>query len=311
MISIRWADWGLTAPRALRPVSGGLINASFCAEWSDGSQRFVQQVNRSVFANLESIEHNLRLVADSVAATLAVLPERRRDGAIHSPEGWRIFPWVQARPEAPSPAQLGVFWGRFNAELNRELLEWDTVLPDFHSARTRYAQWCDVRHQVATAHADVARELEAWSEEYIGFEAELAPGVQHHDAKRSNVILSDFGLQAVDLDTLQPGYLGSDFGDLVRSVAALRDEDDPKGNGVDSTAFESLWLGYSGAFPEATTRAKQVRAMPAYLTWIQALRFATDAASGRLYYTESYPGHTWVRARNQLQLHEGLTRFLR
>lgn len=308
MISIDWADWGLTAPRALRPVSGGLINASFCATWDDGSARFVQQVNRSVFVNLEAIEHNLRLVADSSASRFAVTPERRRDGAVHSSEAWRIFRWVDAGTREATPHELGAFWGRFNAELNRAPQPWACVLPDFHSARIRYAQWVAVRNQVPQAYADLALELEAWSQPYQSLEARLMPAVQHHDAKRSNVLLGEEGLRAVDLDTLQPGYLGSDFGDLVRSAAALRDEDDPKGNGLDPKVFEALWEGYAGEFRAAEARAEQVRAMPAYLTWIQALRFAGDAASGAGYYPESYPGHNWVRTRNQLELHASMVR---
>jgi hypothetical protein len=51
--------------------------------------------------------------------------------------------------------------------------------------------------------------------------------------------------------------------------------------------------------------------MPAYLSWVQALRFATDAANGSTYYRIDYPEHNWVRAQNQLELVRSLLKLTR
>ena len=51
--------------------------------------------------------------------------------------------------------------------------------------------------------------------------------------------------------------------------------------------------------------------MPAYLSWMQALRFATDAASGSTYYRIDYPEHNWIRAQNQLELVRSLLKLTR
>jgi Phosphotransferase enzyme family len=307
MTGINWADWGLTEPILMEPVKGGLINTSLRAEWADGSVRFVQRVNLEVFQDLEAIEANLLLALDHPIRNLAVLPVCRRDGRIHSTAGWRVFPWVD---ETKSPLQngreLGAYWGQFNAVLNSTATGWRTVLPNFHSAHVRWNQWQAVRERTPASLLAWRATLEALAPSMLGLEAQLPSAVKHHDAKRSNVLHSKDGLKAIDLDTVQVGYLGSDFADLVRSTAALRAEDDPGENAARPEAFEAVWDGYASEYESAQKHASTVRQMPGYLTWIQALRFATDAASGNRYYRTSFEGQNWQRAQNQLSLAKSL-----
>ena len=65
-------------------------------------------------------------------------------------------------------------------------------------------------------YAKLCSELEDLAPTFLKLESKLLPAVQHHDAKRANMLLSDQGFRAIDLDTLQPGYLGSDFADWVK-----------------------------------------------------------------------------------------------
>jgi hypothetical protein len=302
MTGINWADWGLTEPIQMEPVKGGLINTSLRAEWVDGTVRFVQRVNLEVFQDLEAIEANQLLAQDHPIRDLAVLPVCRSDGRIHCAAGWRIFQWTSDYPKQIGPQELGEFWGNVNSVLFTAKADWKTVVPNFHSAAVRWNQWQAACFNVPFEYLDLVEFLNQWSEQFLQLESELLPAVQHHDAKQSNVLNTVSGLRVIDLDTLQPGYLGSDFADLVRSTAALRGEDDPLPNSADAAAFEAAWKGYSSGFKMATKYISTLRQMPAYLTWIQALRFATDAADGNRYYRVSYPEHNWVRANNQAQL---------
>ena len=308
MIAIDWADWGLRAPDRVLPVSGGLINRSFCAEWSDGDRLFVQQVNTQVFTDLEAIECNLQLVLDHPISAFTVAPILRRDGRVHGLDGWRVFPFVSEADSPVDPGLLGRFWGEFTATLNARPAAWRSVLPHFHSAALRWEQWSAVRDRIPSTYRGLAKALEDAASTFLALERDLPAAVQHHDAKRSNVIASAAGLRAIDLDTLQMGYLGSDFGDLVRSTAALRAEDESEENGCDPEAFEAVWEGYASAYAPARELAARVRQMPAYLTWLQALRFATDAASGNTYYAVTYGEQNWHRAQNQRSLLESLLR---
>ncbi len=302
MTGINWADWGLTEPIQMEPVKGGLINTSLRAEWSSGEVRFVQRLNKRIFPNTDAIEHNLNQVSEHTLAALTVIPIRRQDGCIHSPDGWRVFPWIEASSARLSAQELGELWGNVNAKLLLHPTDWQTVLPNFHSAAVRWNHWQAVQSKVPSEYFALLQSLNYWSAHFLQLESKLLPAVQHHDAKRSNVLNSAVGLRVIDLDTLQPGYLGSDFADLVRSTAALRAEDDPESNSADSEVVQAAWSGYTSTFRLALDHADTLRQMPAYVTWIQALRFATDAACGNGYYQVDYPEHNWVRAKNQLQL---------
>ena len=311
MTSINWSDWGRSAPVALTPVSGGLINESFRAEFGSGEIVFAQRVNRGVFSDLGAIEQNLLLLRASPASELVVNPIPRLDGGIHDADGWRIQPWINEVAQHAPPYACGQFWGQFNRLLNERAAPWRTVLPNFHSAALRWAQWANVRQMVPLDYAKLYSELEDLAPTFLKLESKLLPAVQHHDAKRANMLLSDQGFRAIDLDTLQPGYLGSDFADLVRSMAAARAEDDPKGNSAEPEIERELWEGYLNGWPEAAVHEDSLRLMPAYLSWVQALRFATDAANGSTYYRIDYPEHNWVRAQNQLELVRSLLKLIR
>ena len=311
MTSINWSDWGRSEPLALTPVSGGLINESFRAEFGSGEIVFAQRVNRGVFSDLDAIEQNLILLWASPASELVVNPIPRLDGGIHDADGWRIQPWINEVAQHAPPYACGQFLGHFNRLLNERAAPWRTVLPNFHSAALRWAQWANVRQMVPLDYAKLYSELEDLAPLFLKLESKLMPAVQHHDAKRANMLLSDQGFRAIDLDTLQPGYLGSDFADLVRSMAAVRAEDDPKGNSAAPEIVRELWDGYLNGWPEAAVHEDSLRLMPSYLSWVQALRFATDAANGNTYYRIDYPEHNWVRAQNQLELVRSLLKLTR
>ncbi|MEY3927972.1 MAG: N-acetylhexosamine 1-kinase [Bacteroidota bacterium] len=311
MTSINWSEWGRPAPIALTPVTGGLINESYRAEFGSGEVLFAQRVNRSVFRDLEAIEQNLILLRASPSSVLAVNPIPRQDGSIHDAEGWRIQPWIDESAQQVSAYACGQFWGKFNRLLNERAAPWKTVLPDFHSAALRWEQWTSVRQLVPRAYLELKSGLEDFAPMFLTLELKLIPAVQHHDAKRANMLRSAQGFRAIDLDTLQPGYLGSDFADLVRSMASRRAEDDPKGNSAEPEIVRELWDGYLNGWPDAAAHEGTMLRMPAYLSWVQALRFATDAAHGSTYYRIDYPEHNWVRAQNQLELVRSLLKLTR
>ena len=311
MTSINWDEWGLPAPLTLKSVPGGLINRSFRAEFADGPPKFLQGLNRQVFTNWGAIEQNMNLIFGHPVRELCVLPIRRKDGRIHNVDGWRVFEFLPDSKDSTRPTleEMGKFWGKFTACLQEQSLQWETVIPNFHSAKWRWMEWEQKLHPVPDEFKDLALNLETMSTTFLDLEKRLPLAVQHHDAKLPNLLCGPSGMRAVDLDTLQPGYLGSDFGDLVRSAAARRHEDDPEPNSANSESFEALWRGYAAGYPDALSISHLIRLMPAYLSWMQALRFATDACNGSIYYRVDYPGQNWVRAKNQIELAKDLLRL--
>ena len=136
--------------------------------------------------------------------------------------------------------------------------------------------------------------------------AALPARVAHNDAKPGNVLLDDRSgrpCALVDLDTVMPGPLAWDVGDLVRSASCPAPEDDPR-LALDRECFRCLVEGYlteAGSLLGADELAALGRA-GAVITWEQAMRFLTDHVEGDVYYRTARPGHNLDRARAQLGL---------
>ncbi|MFI5207277.1 MAG: phosphotransferase, partial [Gemmatimonadales bacterium] len=137
---------------------------------------------------------------------------------------------------------------------------------------------------------------------------EVPARIAHNDAKLSNVLLDDATLAArcvVDLDTVMPGSLLFDFGDMVRSMTTVTDEDEPDLSrvGVRVPFFEAIAAGFIsevGAILTPRERALLVHA-GALITFEQAIRFLTDHLQGDRYYRVMDPAQNLRRARTQLR----------
>jgi Ser/Thr protein kinase RdoA (MazF antagonist) len=133
--------------------------------------------------------------------------------------------------------------------------------------------------------------------------------VTHNDTKLSNILFDARTRRAlclVDLDTVMPGYLAHDFGDLVRTCLCTAPEDarDPDAVQLDFDLFEPLAQGYLGArVPELSDleRASLARG-PLWIVLELALRFLTDYLLGDTYFKTSRPEQNLDRARTQLAL---------
>lgn len=138
---------------------------------------------------------------------------------------------------------------------------------------------------------------------------ELPTRIVHNDAKMSNVLLSrDSGewLCVVDLDTVMPGLVAYDFGDMIRSMSSATREDEPDISLVAARAeyCEALIRGYlSTAAPMLTSCERGTLIDGAIaITLEQAARFLTDYLDGDMYYATTRPDQNFDRTRTQLAL---------
>jgi Ser/Thr protein kinase RdoA (MazF antagonist) len=133
--------------------------------------------------------------------------------------------------------------------------------------------------------------------------------VTHNDTKLNNVLIDDEsgeGICVIDLDTVMPGSLLYDFGDLVRMGAATAAEDETDLDRVtlDLTRFEWLSRGYIDAVRHMLTPAElELLAFAGRLiTYEQGIRFLGDYLNGDVYYKTHRPGQNLDRARVQFKL---------
>jgi Ser/Thr protein kinase RdoA (MazF antagonist) len=305
---------------------GGHIHRSWVVACSGGSRYFLQALNTAVFSDPAALMSNVVRVTVHLRAagepTIRVVGARDGSSWWQGPDGqaWRAFVFLegassQARVTSPVvAAAVGAAFGRFAGAL--------ATLPDpplavtitrFHDLRYRW-------EQLAGAGAGAGPELAAlyqfepliqrWHDPI----SSLPQRVAHNDAKADNVLLDDTtgSLRAVvDLDTVMPGTILSDLGDLIRSTAcpAAEDETDLERVRIDDELFEAVITGYARAAGDRITGQELSCALLAAqcITFEQAVRFLTDHLSGDRYYRVTRPGHNLDRARNQLKLVEELT----
>jgi len=299
----------------------------------------VQQINAVVFGDPDALAANLVRVTDHLSSALRARgvrdAERRALRPVRSPAGralhrtadggwWRAFPFIEGTraidtPESPEQAaRAAQAFGAFVADLADLAPTCLTeTIPRFHDLRARCAALARAakRDDIGRA-AGVADELDAAQRaaERVLRASELAPDalprrVVHNDCKLNNLLLDDRSGEAlcvVDLDTVMPGTVLFDFGELARtgSCPAAEDERDLDRVRLDPELFRALASGFvAGA--RGLLAAAEIRALAfagPLMALENAVRFLTDHLEGDRYFRIARRGHNLDRARAQLRL---------
>ena len=115
-------------------------------------------------------------------------------------------------------------------------------------------------------------------------------------------------LCVIDLDTVMPSFVFSDFGDFLRTAANTGDEDDKNLDNVSFNmeifnAFSKGYLESAGTFLTPIER-ENLPFAACLFPYMQAVRFFTDYINGDTYYKIQYPDHNLVRTKAQIKLLE-------
>jgi len=137
--------------------------------------------------------------------------------------------------------------------------------------------------------------------------------ITHNDTKFNNVMLdieTGKAMCVVDLDTVMPGCVLYDFGDMVRTTTSptLEDELDLSKVQMGMPMFKALVRGYlEGAGPFLTRAERALIAFSGKLiTFTIGIRFLTDFLSGDTYFRVHRPRHNLDRCRTQFRLVESI-----
>lgn len=130
--------------------------------------------------------------------------------------------------------------------------------------------------------------------------------ITHNDTKLNNIVFSKGGAYVIDLDTVMPGFIIFDFGDMVRSFTSPAEEDNPD---ISRTCFrmdhfDALCSGYLSPLRETLSKNEADNLILGTISviFVQALRFLSDYLQGDVYYKATYEAHNLVRAKTQLKL---------
>ena len=143
---------------------------------------------------------------------------------------------------------------------------------------------------------------------------EIPERVTHNDTKFNNVMMdrrTGKSMCVVDLDTVMPGTVLYDFGDMVRTTTSptLEDERDLSRVAMHMPTFQELAKGYlttAGSF--LTAKEKSLLAFSGKLiAFTIGLRFLTDYLEGDHYFRVHRQGHNLDRARTQFKLVQSIS----
>jgi len=131
----------------------------------------------------------------------------------------------------------------------------------------------------------------------------------HNDTKINNVMLDEetnSGLCVIDLDTVMPGTVLFDYGDMMRTFISPVSEDEKDFTKIEirKDIFKAMAQGYFSGLDNLLTEYERTNLLLGGMIIIyeQAVRFLTDYLMGDKYYHVEYEDQNYVRACNQLKL---------
>jgi Ser/Thr protein kinase RdoA (MazF antagonist) len=303
---------------SVQPHPTGHINDAYLVV-TDGGQYLLQRLNPSVFADPDAVMANVVAVTDHLRAkgepTLALVATTDGGPSWHDAGGtvWRMYEYLDGvEPLAVASVDDAALVGRAYGRFHRLLVDLDPAylrvsLPGFHDPARRMAQLESAVHEDTfgrlhdvCAMVDALRTLRPAIADtaLVG----LPRRVAHYDAKAANLLVGET-VVVVDLDTVMPGSVLWDVGDMVRSSTGTAVES-MTGVSFDVERYHALidgWLSEVGNLLTEDERGAIPKAGPV-VTFEQAVRFLTDHLEGDVYFRVTRPGENLDRARNQLDL---------
>jgi thiamine kinase-like enzyme len=326
----------------VEPITGGLINQSYkVTSKVSGGSFLLQQINTRIFSEPEKLQTNYDhlwkyLEEEEINFRMPEPKLFPGDNTLFSDSHenyWRVFEYMDgtrtleaAENEAQARAVAETFAGFTASFENYDTENMYIPIPGFHNLSLRFRQF-----QESLKHADFEkllkaaplvnelRERERYANLYdvLTESEEFHQRVMHHDAKISNVLFdedSDIIICPVDFDTVMPGYIFSDLGDMIRSMTASVSENSNNTDGLEirKEYYEAIVDGYLDILGDQFTspEKKYIHFSGLVMIYMQALRFLTDYLKGNIYYQTSYPDQNLDRAINQSMALKKLEEFL-
>jgi Ser/Thr protein kinase RdoA (MazF antagonist) len=322
----------------IKPLGTGLINDTYKVTTAepDAPDYVLQRINNAIFEDVELLQSNIEAVTRHIRNKLIAAGETDIDRKvltfIPTPAGktyleengnyWRISIFIpRAKTYETVDAKFSYFagaaFGDFEAKLADIPDKLGETIPNFHNMEFRMKQL----HEAVAANASgrvkevqyfldeiEKRADEMCKAERLYREGKLPKRICHCDTKVNNMMFDEDGkvLCVIDLDTVMPSFIFSDFGDFLRSAANTGDEDDKDLNRVsfNMDIFRAFTRGYlegAGSFL-TPIEIENLPYAAALFPYMQCVRFLADYINGDTYYKIKYPEHNLVRTKAQFKL---------
>ena len=324
---------------SINPLGNGLINDTYKVTTVGGPSYVLQRINHNIFRDVDLLQDNIVKVtahirrkleaegAQEVGRKVLSFVPLRDSSKTYYFDGesyWRISLFIEdaytyetVNPEYSYYA--GRSFGQFQAMLADIPDTLGEPIPDFHNMELRARQLdeavaADAAGRMAEEEVqDILKEILVHREEMCKAERMYREGllpkrICHCDTKVNNMLFDAAGqvLCVIDLDTVMPSFVFSDFGDFLRTAANKVAEDDPRLEMVefDMEIFKAFAKGYleSASVFLTPVEKENLPYAAALFPYMQAVRFFADYINGDTYYKIKYDDHNLVRTRNQMAL---------
>ena len=329
-------------PQEVKPLGNGLINDTYIVKTveAEAPDYVLQRINHVIFTDVELLQHNIEAVTRHLRRKLEdegctdisrrVLqfmsvsngPAAGKTYYFDGQSYWRMCVFI---PDSVTLSEVtpatsydaGRAFGHFEQQLTDLPETLGETIPDFHNMELRLRQLrdavdADAAGRVATVKDELAL-IEQYADEMCQAERLYRQGllpkrICHCDTKVNNMLFDATGtavLCVIDLDTVMPSFVFSDYGDFLRTAANTIAEDSPELERIDFRwdIFEAFTRGYLESARSFLTPI-EVEHLPfavALFPMMQAVRFLADYLNGDTYYKIQYAEHNLVRTRNQLR----------
>lgn len=325
------------------PYGSGHINDTYAVSYNQSGSpvRYIhQRINNQVFKNVPALMDNIKRVIEfnnAYLLELGIHDRSRRCLTLLPGEGglpyfvdddggyWRTYLFIENastydRLENPRQArEAAKAFGNFQHLLSSyDGPRLHETIPGFHDTPKRYQKFHDALQKDVLNRAASVKEEINWflaREKECGIvvdglaSGEIPERITHNDTKLNNVMLDDQsmeGICVIDLDTVMPGSVLYDFGDMVRSSTNTGEEDSTDLSTVrmDFEVYQALLDGY---LPEMKDHLSpmELELLPfsgRLITLEIGLRFLTDYLEGDPYFKVHRDGHNLDRCRTQITM---------
>ncbi len=321
----------------VKPLGNGLINTTYMVVTEGEAPNYVlQNINVAIFPDVELLMNNIVAVTGHIRAKLEAAQVEDIDRKVlrfvpcqcgkyyyeHEGKYWRVMVFIPdtvsksgVTPE--SSYIVGETFGDFQASLADIPAQLGESIKDFHNIEFRLQQLkeameADKMGRLAET-KDIADELMKRAEnmtrsERLFREGKLPKRICHCDTKVDNILFDkdENVLCVIDLDTVMPSFVFSDYGDFLRSAANTQPEDSADYDKIEfrMDIFKAFTEGYLKT-ARAFLTPVEIENLPYGATlfpYMQTVRFYADYLNGDTYYKIQYPEHNLVRTKNQLTL---------
>jgi len=324
----------------MQPVGDGNINDTWriTVENQGNTQSFIlQRINHRIFRDPAAVMQNIERVTAHISSSdfpyASPAPVRTVSGDLlceYDNGFWRVFPFLENTyvPDDQVTEEIAYeaarAYGAFARALgNFPAQELSETIPGFHDTDRRWDAFLEVvSMDPAGRVGESRREIEAMYAAKPLFDriselkssGALPVRVTHNDTKAGNILFdrqSNKAVAVIDLDTVMPGVILSDFGDMVRTFVPDRREDAPGEVSTRPEMLRALLEGFQSSTSGFLNETEQELLVTggAWITGEQALRFLTDWLAGDVYYKISHPEHNLLRSRNQISLFNALLKM--